>query len=191
MRRLSIVLAALALSALAGPSASEPPKDWFLAGSSPQDYTVGVDLSAAHSGAKSAFLASNSDTPSGFGTLMQTAQADTFKGKRLRFRAHVRSEGVKEWAGLWVRVDGSSPSPLAFDNMHDRPVKGDSNWQAYSIVLDVPPEATAIAFGILLHGAGKVWLDSAAFEVVDKSVPTTGAPAPRVPPLPSNLDFEQ
>lgn len=191
MRALLVALAALLLCVVAFPSASGLPNAWFLAGSHPKDYIASTDRSAAHSGAASALLASKSDHPNGFGTLMQTAQAGSFKGRRLKLTAHVRSQGVKKWAGLWLRVDGTDPSPLAFDNMHDRPIKGDSSWQAYSIILDVPQEATAIAFGILLHGAGKVWLDSAVFTVVDESVPTTGAPAPGLPPTPSNLDFEQ
>jgi hypothetical protein len=40
-----------------------------------------------------------------------------------------------------------------FDNMDDRPIKGDSEWQQYAVVLDVPSEATALAYGILLSGA--------------------------------------
>ena len=191
MRAPSIALAALALCAVALPSASELPEDWFLAGSNPQDYVVSTDRSAAHGGGACALLASKSDNPKGFGTLMQTTQAGSLRGKRLRLTAYVRSQGVKEWAGLWLRMDGSNPPPLSFDNMHDRPIKGDSIWQPYSIVLDVPQEATAVAFGVLLHGAGKVWLDSAGFDIVDESVPTTGVPAPRLPLAPSNLDFEQ
>lgn len=191
MRFLCGLLVLLALCAIAQNSAAELPKDWLLAGSSPQDYSVSVDHSDAHSGAASALLASKSDAPKGFGTLMQMVQAGSFQGKRLRFTAYVRSKGVKEWAGLWLRVDGSGASQLGFDNMHDRPIKGDSNWKPYSIVLDVPEEAVAIAFGILLTGPGEVWIDTGSLETVDQSVPTTGTPAPRLPEVPSNLDFEK
>ena len=191
MRSVYGLLAILALCAVAQVSASEPPKDWVLAGSNPQDYSVGADRSNAHSGRASALLASKSDAAKGFGTLLQMVQAGSFQGKRLKFTAYVRSKGVRDWAGLWLRVDGAGSSQLAFDNMHDRPIRGDSDWQPYSIVLDVPKEATAIAFGILLSGPGEVWIDTGTLETVDKTVPTTGTPAPQMPQVPSNLDFEQ
>jgi hypothetical protein len=41
-------------------------------------------------------------------------------------------------------------------------------------VLDVPPQATNVAYGILLAGSGRVWLDGASIDKVDASVPTTG-----------------
>jgi hypothetical protein len=87
-------------------------------------------------------------------------------------------------------VDGRESS-LSFDNMQDRPIKGDSDWRAYSIVLDVPEQATGIAYGVLLAGAGSVWMDGASFEVVDQTVPTTGTGrGTRPTAVPTNLDFE-
>ena len=184
-------LAALALLTAVALAESQSPKSWFLAGSTPQDYLITLDQSVVHLGQNSALLASKSATPKGFGTLMQTVQAESFQRKRLRFTAYLRSSGVSQWVGLWMRVDGHESSPLAFDNMQDRPIKGDTDWQPYSIVLDVPQDATAISFGVLLSGPGKVWIDSGSLAVVDASVPTTGGPARQLPPHPVNLDFEQ
>jgi hypothetical protein len=64
-------------------------------------------------------------------------------------------------------------SPLAFDNMGDRKIEGTTQWTKYSVVLDVPEEAAAIAFGLLLNGKGQVWLDELAFDVVGPDVATT------------------
>jgi len=58
--------------------------------------------------------------------------------------------------------------------MEDRPIKGTHDWTRYEIVLDVAPDAGSMLFGLLLHGAGKVWLDDVTFDVVDTRVPTTG-----------------
>jgi hypothetical protein len=190
MKRLVFIAVALAFAGVAF-AAGALPKDWILAGSSPQDYGVTSDHAQVHSGASSALLASQTPTPRGFGTLMQTAQADLFRGKRIRFAAYIRSEGVEKWAGLWFRVDGAGgPPALAFDNMQDRPIKGSTEWQAYIIVLNVDQQASAIAYGVLLDGPGKVWIDTANIEVVDQSVPTTGMSAPSVRSEPANLDFE-
>jgi hypothetical protein len=191
MVRACFVLALIPL-AIAHAIAADVIHGWHLSGSNRTDYSVSLDRTAPHSGATSALLASNVEAPPGFGTLMQETRGVDMKGKRVRFTAHVRTEGVKDYAGLWMRVDGSSDMPLAFDNMQDRPITGDTAWTAYSIVLDVPAESTLVAFGVLLRGAGKVWLDAASFETVaDTERTTDSVQRPTVPAKPTNLDFEQ
>jgi hypothetical protein len=121
---------------------------------------------------------------------MQTIQPQQFAGKRLKLSAYVKSDDVRGWAGLWMRVDGpGGHRSTAFDNMKDRPIVGTSDWTRYDIVLDVAPNSEAIAYGVLLHGAGQIFLDDVSFEVVTTDVPTTGRPPPDRPP--ENLDFEQ
>jgi len=161
---------------------------WFVAGSDPDDYQVGTDTDVAHSGNRSGFIAST-PRPRGFGTLMQTFRAERFLDTRLRLSAYIRVEAVERWAGLWMRVDGPDAQTLAFDNMQDRPISGTLDWRMYQIVLDVPPDAEAIAFGVLLEGPGRVWLDDMAFAAVDGDVPTTGVRPLPVPLNPVNLDF--
>ena len=130
--------------------------------------------------------------PSGFGTLMQTFQADAYAGKRVRMSGYARAQDVKDWAGLWMRVDGARGEPLAFDHMQDRAIKGTSDWKKYEIVLDVPESAQHIAFGLLLTGAGQVWMGDLSFEVVTKDVASAGAaPAKAASSQPANLDFEK
>lgn len=110
----------------------------------------------------------------GFGTLMQSFQAGEYQGKRVRLRAFTKSEGIEDWAGLWMRVDKDMGRIVAFDNMEDRPIKGTTSWHRYDLVLDVPSDADDIAFGVLLAGTGKIWLNDVEFEVVGSDVPTTG-----------------
>ena len=186
------ILAALVVRS-ASTASLELPDGWIRAGSAPADFDMGTDPSFAHTGKASGYLKSKIAKPTGFGTLMQMCKADQFLGKRVRMSAWVKSENVMSWAGLWMRVDGPEASRmLAFDNMQSRPIKGTSGWSQYEIVLDVAPEAKDIAFGILLDGPGGVWLDDINFEVVDQSVPTTGADTGgELAPKPKNLAFEE
>jgi hypothetical protein len=66
----------------------------------------------------------------------------------------MKSEQVKQHAGMWMHVDGPEELVLAFDNMTARPIQGTTGWALYSIVLDVSEQAEAIAFGALLSGPG-------------------------------------
>jgi len=184
-----IGLAALAAGSLA--LYAEVPKGWFMAGSKPTEYESSVDTGNAYAGQPSAYLRSKKpEVPEGFGTLMQNFSAEQYVGKRVRFSAFVKSENIERWAGLWMRVDGKPGQTLSFDNMQDRPIKGTSAWRNCEVVLDVPAGALGIYFGILLDGPGTVWMNSAKFEEVATSIPTTDkikSPAPG----PTNLGFDK
>ncbi len=176
------LLCALAFAAVARASPPGTPKGWGLAGSAPHQYRVGTESGIG-------FLASGAKSPQGFGTLSQIFDAKKYHGHRLRLTAEIRSEEVVNQALMWLRVDGCNrKESLAFDNMNERPIKGTTDWQSYEIVLDVPKEATAIAFGVILRGSGKVFFDNFRFE----SVAQTVVPERRKLALgPSNLDFSK
>lgn len=175
-------------------SSFDVPKSWFVAGSAPKSYNMGIESGAGQEGKNAATIQSKGEKVKGFGTLMQNCNPDKFLGKRVRLTAFVKSENVNGWAGLWLRVDQkNSTEPLSFDNMDDRAVKGTTEWTKYEIVLDVPASASNIAYGALLSGGGKIWFDNLTFEVVDASVPTTGENHKNRMPLkePGNLSFEE
>ena len=191
MRPKAILIAWLALAPVVAFAAGDLPAGWIKAGSNPNDYEMGVDTSMHHGGRSSAFVKFTAKEVHGFGTLMQTSGPGEYLGKRVRLSGYVKSEKIDNgWAGLWFRVDGSSPmQPLAFDNMQGRPIKGTTDWKRVEIVLDVPPTAVNLAFGVLLAGDGEVWMDDLKFEVVSKDVPVTNISTGQKGP--SNLDFEK
>jgi hypothetical protein len=181
----------------AAPSAPAPPKaevtesipGWFRAGSHPEDYEMARDRNTTHHGKSSAYVKSIVPRPDGFGTLLQSFKADAYRGQRVRLSGFLRSEDVRNWAGLWLRVDGADNQVLAFDNMQDRAVKGTTDWKSCEIVLDVPESSSAIFMGLLLSGPGQVWMDDLEFEIVGKEAATTGGkPGDRLPRAPQ-LDF--
>jgi hypothetical protein len=55
-------------------------------------------------------------------------------------------------------------------------------------VPDVPEQAVAVAFGVLLAGPGVIRLGDLRFEVVKRTVPEAQQPSPR---RPQNLDFAE
>lgn len=193
-----LVIATCALSASFGlklvhaqsaTPANRAPNGWFMAGSKPANYQTGVDQAMTANGLPSAFLKSAVPDTGGFGTLMQEISASEYAGKRVRLRAWVRSQDVSDSAGMWMRVDKGQTS-VAFDNMQNRPIKGSLSWETYDVVLDVPQDATGIAFGILLSGAGEVWMNNVTFEAVGNDVPTTSS-SPGQANWPANLNFTE
>lgn len=168
-------------------------KSWFMAGSHPQDYEAGIDSNVTYNGKNSGFIKSIVEEAKGFGTLMQMFKADDYRNKRMRFAAVVKSEEIADWAGLWMRIDGPEQGKfLGFDNMQNRPIKGTTAWQNYEVVLDVPQESVAIAFGILLRGTGQAWLSDVHFEEVSTDVPVTSlSKGAQYLDGPGNLDFTE
>jgi hypothetical protein len=154
---------------------------------------MGIDPAGGRDGGAGGFIGGRGSQPAGYGTLMQAVAADAYRGKRLRFSAYVKAAGVGGWAGLWMRIDGRSkpPSPLppvlAYDSMQGRPLKGTVDWTRCEIVLDVPLEAELIAFGIVLSGPGRAWIDGLQFETVGADVARTDT---MVLPKRPNLRFE-
>jgi hypothetical protein len=59
------------------------------------------------------------------------------------------------------------------DNGYPRLIMGDSDWQKFAVVLDVPENAHAITFGTAIGGIGQLWFDDLQVEVVGQDVAST------------------
>jgi beta-lactamase regulating signal transducer with metallopeptidase domain len=186
---LLLVLPLAAFRLPAQPEAGNAPHGWFLTGSAAANYTTGVDPQMSYQGHASAFLKAKPAADKGFGTLAQGFAADQYLGHRVRLSANVKSDAVEDWAGLWMRVDQGS-TVVAFDNMQRRAIKGTTDWQNYSVVLDVPKDATGISVGALLTRGGTIWINNVKVEIVGEDVQVTNIPAHKLPPGPTNLSFD-
>ncbi|MBA9028423.1 helix-turn-helix transcriptional regulator [Peribacillus huizhouensis] len=168
-------------------------KGWRLSGSHPFNYKMGIDREIFHKGKASGFLKSVTVQSQGeFATMMQEFKADKYLGKRLKLSGFIKSKNVDGFCGFWMRVDDALHDVLQFDNMGDRPIVGDTEWNHYYIVLDIPENSAVISFGVLLSGNGQVWIDKLKFEEVDHTTPTTNIDiAIDLLDEPSNLSFEE
>jgi tetratricopeptide (TPR) repeat protein len=177
------------------------PTGWFRCGH--DGYELSADHDEAYAGRASGRVRSvREPAEHEFGGLGQQVSAEDFRAGRIRLVGWLRTETVAgNGAGLWMRIDGPDGTMLDFDNMQqplDRALTGTTEWTRYEIVLDVPPEAIAIAFGILISGRGTVWGDNLRLERVDdEAAPpdgdADGLPARRStvphPPIPFEIRF--
>lgn len=167
-------------------------RGWILSGSHPDLYEMVADRKIFHTGVKSGLLYAKGNTGEGqFGTMMQSFSAEKWKGKRMKMSCFLKTEDVMK-CGAWCRVDNASSDMIQFDNMDNRSIHGTTDWNVYSIVLDVPEESASIHFGVLLIGLGSVWADGFKFEVVNQTVPSTNMLQQENLPLdPVNLGFDE
>ena len=152
--------------------------NWIARGTRPSDYQMGITTTAGSLGPEAFVIRAKPGVTSSlaeYGTMMQMHKPGPFLGKRLKLTARMKSEGVQRMQ-LWLRVDGKrgAGAPLSFYNMRDRPVRGTSDWKTYEIVLDVPEESVAVAYGFFVGGGrGTAWMDGLTLETVDDDVPVS------------------
>lgn len=170
------------------------PTGWHKNGAKSENYVAGVDSNVTWGGMPSAYVESLTPTVAGgFGGMMQTTSAENYAGKRVRLSGWIKTENANEGGGhLWLRIDGQERGQtLGFDNMDNRAVKGTSDWQEASVVLDVPAGASALAYGFFVSGGGKMWVNGQRIEEVGAEVPTTNMMTKRaLPSQPRNLGFD-
>lgn len=168
-------------------------KGWFLSGSHPHNFKMGIDRKVLHTGRasgyiRSEFVSSNEE----FATMMQQFKADNYIGKRIKLSCFLTCEDVEQFAGAWMRVDNQLGDVLQFDNMSNRPLQGTLDWNYYSLILDVPLESKTISFGVLLQGKGKLWVNQFRFEEAPETSSTTNLELmPDLLDEPVNLSFEE
>lgn len=177
-------LAATSIFALATESLAPLPAGWIVSGKSPELYKAGVDQIQTITGKGAKYMRSTGKDNTSWGTLMQMISAEKYRGQRVRLQARVKTKDISEWAGLWMRVDGPG-GVHSFYNSRDKPIKGSTDWQLRSVVLDVSPDASAIAFGVIEGGSGEVWIDDLKLDVVDKTIAVDAAPASRLAKVPN------
>jgi hypothetical protein len=170
------------------------PAGWFKNGSKTEAFEVGVDENNAWGGMPSAYVKNITGAdPEGFGGMMQSISAELYRNKRVRMSGWMKTEEAGGGGGqLWLRVDGQGAgSVLGFDNMNGRSPRGTTDWQEYSIVLDVPENATSLNYGFFLGGKGQVWVNAVTIEPVGSDVPTTNMADKRtLATTPQNLGFK-
>jgi len=164
-------------------------------------YTVDIDHSVAHSGTASARIAfTDTDRlhqPKYYAYISTRIPADIFRGKRVRLSAYMRTVSATVGIELWMKVPGTiegTPTdpyiPMSWDDTQYgyRNVFGTKDWVNEAMVLDIPPEADYLVFGVRTGNYGQAWVDDVRLEVVGPDVPTTGRESSRQG---ENLDFEQ
>jgi hypothetical protein len=185
------------------------PKYWLLRGTSPQSYEISADRQQVHNGELSVRIKAHDEdiSPTLNGSVMQNVAAQSLLGRRLEVSAFLRAEDVREGTvALWFTAVDPNDALLAADSSRTAYPKITDQWTRVRFVVDVPPIAAELNYGVTLTGKGTAWVDDLRLTTVDPDiVAITGTALPkqlgqtvsparsdREPlPRPENLDFEE
>lgn len=165
------------------------PSGWEMIGIGAQSYSAGIDLGVFRNGKPAGYLRSKSDAARLPGVLSQILDARKYRGTRCRYSAALKYRGVRRQVGLWMWVLGPDDKVLTQDFMDDRIFKGNSDWKRAAIVLDIPPNADRIVYGVRLWGPGEAWVNGMKMEAVGQNIPVTDPSIKKfnLPSEPNNL----
>ncbi len=151
-------------------------RDWSVTGTRPDAYEVGCDHLFSDDCAPILRTKMFAAEPFGMASITHTESAVAWRGQRVEFVANLKAGRIDGWAGVWMRIDDAEGKVLSFDNMQNRPVQGTKGFEFYRVVLDVPPEAAHVTYGVFLHGPGALFIHEVKFEKTNR--PSTDLVAP-------------
>lgn len=157
-------------------AAGELPPGWFVVDSAKDSgFTASWQREGCREDLPCALLSAPATPPAeSFGTLMQTFDAQAFRGRTVRLRAWIRLERKLPADRAQLLLHVARPNRL--DNTASRPVVTEE-WRQYEIRGEVAPDAGSIRIGLMLYGSGRAWIGGVEFAEVaeETSGPTVDA----------------
>jgi hypothetical protein len=151
---------------------NEVPRGWQAVHVTP--FRIGYDVNVKHGGDTSAWIEQESNTPPEKGVVLsQSFSPQNYRGKRVRLTGYVKAENVTGDAQIQFKADETA---LFVGNPERGPIQGTTDWQSYSVTLEVPPDAIALQLGVMLRGAGKIWIDDFSLQIIEPVAGTKPTP---------------
>ncbi|MCP5047743.1 MAG: hypothetical protein GY940_11275 [bacterium] len=91
-----------------------------------------------------------------------------FQGKRAKLSASIKTLDVEGMCSIWLRADKDG-EPMTFTNLGGSSPRGTTGWKTFQLEMDVPREATALYFGVVMRGKGRAWVDGVTADVIPAS----------------------
>lgn len=128
---------------------------------SERGYTCSLDKTTASEGTQSLSLAFVEETRGHIpGFAVTRLPVESFKGKRVRLTASLKTQKVERDCQIWLRADNPESDPLAFTSLGRFGPKKTTEWKTFHLEMDVPMETTSLYFGFTIRGKGRAWLDN-------------------------------
>jgi hypothetical protein len=129
---------------------------WEFGGSFRDEQSHAADYACAAE-AGTAVVASAVEKPEGFAALAQSVLIHEYVGRKVTFRAEVRTEGVTDGAGLHL-LGGMPTGPVSLPKSVTVPLAGSTDWTVREVSTQVAEHGGMVQFGVFLRGPGRIAL---------------------------------
>lgn len=125
---------------------------------------LGVDVGGRMPNYRSRRIDSKTPLLDSVANLMQEVEPKLVAGRKVRYRAWLRTEGFGQYGGtgLWTQGWNEDGDEMAM-SMKDKPFRG-TEWQEVELVGSLEQSVTSFYVGVTLQGSGRAWIDSAVLE---------------------------
>jgi C-terminal processing protease CtpA/Prc len=125
---------------------------------------LGVDVGGRMPNYSSRRIDDKTPLLDGVASLGQEIEARLVAGRKVRYRAWLRTEGFGQHGGVGLWTQGWSEDGDVMDlDMKDRPFRG-TEWKEVELAGDLEPSVTNFYVGVSLQGGGRAWVESAVLE---------------------------
>lgn len=133
---------------------------WWL--NNAEEYDLSADPLISPNGDTSIILQSAVQWPKEPCFICNDCSPEKYRDRKVKFSAYLKAELLNATVQLWVRVDTEDQinRPGCFDNMYDTRIRTSIDWQEISVTAYVPMDSTKIVYGVILSGAGKIWISN-------------------------------
>lgn len=161
------------------------PSSWSSAstGKSSKAFVIGLDPQVTWQGQRS--ITVRAQVPADdidYGAAIQYVTAHGYEGRRVRFSGVLKTDGITQWAGVFLQSNPDGVESYWGSRSRDDPPRGSgsgpgsADWRRVGVVIDVPAASGTMSMGLVLVGNGQAWLSDLRFEEVGPEVPVTVEP---------------
>lgn len=129
-------------------------------------YRFALDSDVKCQGQYALRIEASQDSPRAWAGVAGSRLPIWFKMRHLRLRGYLKRDAVAEdaLAGLWCRVQRRDGYPR-HEEHSERARTPSEDWTWYELSMPLDENATEMAFGGMLNGQGRLWLDSLSLDV--------------------------
>lgn len=133
-----------------------------------QGYIFVTNDSLSYTGKKSLVINSpNTTDTSTIAHIKQSLNAYVYRGRKINFSAAALAylDNPSSYAFLWANIRDKNGDIIASFSSQDKPILL-TEWNKYSLTLDIPENAETINYGFALRGSGTVFFDNVSFTII-------------------------
>jgi len=122
-------------------------------------YQFKVDTAVKHSGKQSLMLTRVDSVGGSTYCSSLFWRPAKYEGREIEFKAWLKFENVTDFVSIMINQYDTEGYSLGFKSLQSEKIHGTKDWKLYSVKVPLSSKSQSLAFGCILGGGGKLWMD--------------------------------